>query len=85
VQSEPVLAELIGEVRRQFVSRIRANLLAAQEAGVARDGLDIDVAATALAAMVEQTVALAQWDPLTITPERLVDGLTDLWVNAVYR
>lgn len=85
VPSEPVLAELIGEVRRQFVSRVRANLTAAQEAGVAREGLDVDVAATALAAMVEQTVALTQWDPSTITQERLVAGLTDLWVSAVYR
>lgn len=82
--SEPALAALVGEVRRQFVARIGGALTAARDAGLARTDLDVDVAATALAAMVEQTVALAQQaDGASI--ERLVDGLTDLWVHAVYR
>lgn len=82
--SEPVLAALVGEVRRQFVARIGGALTAARDAGLARADLDVDVAATALAAMVEQTVALAQQADGGST-ERLVDGLTDLWVHAVYR
>jgi hypothetical protein len=34
--------------------------------------------------MVEQTVTLAQHGE-GVAAERLVDGLTDLWVHAVYR
>lgn len=83
--SEPALASLVDEVRRQFVARIRGNLAAAREAGLARPELDVDVAATALAAMVEQAVALAQQPGSPLTSARLVDGLTDLWVHAVYR
>jgi AcrR family transcriptional regulator len=82
--AEPALAELVGEVRAQFVARIRGALAAARDAGLARTDLDVDVAATALAAMVEQSVALAQQGGRT-PDERLVDGLTDLWVHAVYR
>lgn len=82
--SAPALHALIGEVRRQFVARIRTALAAARDAGLARTDLDVAVAATALAAMVEQTVALAQQGEAA-TDERLVDGLTDLWVHAVYR
>lgn len=82
--SAPALHALIGEVRRQFVARIRTALAAARDAGLARSDLDVAVAATALAAMVEQTVALAQQGEAA-TDERLVDGLTDLWVHAVYR
>jgi AcrR family transcriptional regulator len=83
--ADPGLAELVGEVRRQFVSRVRANLVAATEAGRARADVDPDVAAVALAAMVELTVALApQADP-PLSAEQVVDGLTDLWVHAVYR
>jgi AcrR family transcriptional regulator len=82
--AEASLQALVGEVRAQFVARIRGALAAARDAGLARDDLDVGVAATALAAMVEQTVALAQQgggEP----DDRLVDGLTDLWVHAVYR
>ncbi|HVE64381.1 MAG TPA: TetR/AcrR family transcriptional regulator [Mycobacteriales bacterium] len=94
---EPALAALVDEVRAQFVERIRANLAAALCAGTARPDLDVDIAAHALAAMVEQTVTLAQ-RPGAGRPDpgphpgrhhpdraRLVDGLTDLWVHAVYR
>lgn len=81
--SEPALRALVGEVRAQFVARIRSALLAAQGAGLARADLDVEVAATALAAMVEQTVALAQQDG-AIPDDRLVGSLTDLWVHAVY-
>lgn len=90
--SEPGLAELVGEVRRQFVARIRANLAAAVEADLARPGLDLEVAAIALAAMVEQTVLLCLGGPAVPTAagepverSRVVDTLTDLWVVAVYR
>jgi len=93
--SEPALAALVEEVRGQFIERIRANLAAAQDAGSARADLDIELAAHALAAMVEQTVALTQRpDPQSGVESasapggdqtRLVDGLTDLWVHAVYR
>ena len=82
--SEPVLAALVDEVRRQFVARIGGALTAARDAGLARADLDADVAALALAAMVEQAVALVQQAD-GIATERLVDGLTDLWVHAVYR
>ena len=82
--SEPALQALVGEVRAQFVARIGGALAAARDAGLARADLDVDVAATALAAMVEQTVAVAQQAD-GIATERLVDGLTDLWVHAVYR
>ncbi len=88
--SEPALAALVDEVRGQFVERIRANLAASLEAGAARADLDVGLAAHALAAMVEQTVALAQragssTDLARLEHIRLVDGLTDLWVHAVYR
>jgi AcrR family transcriptional regulator len=90
--SEPDLAALVDEVRRQFVARIRTNLVGAVDAGVGRAELDVDVAATALAAMVEQTVQLylggiAVLDPSAgrLDRERVVDTLTDLWVAAVYR
>jgi AcrR family transcriptional regulator len=84
--SAPALEALVGEVRAQFVARVRESLAASVEAGRARGSLDVDVAATALAAMVEQTVALAQRGEEGAFPrERLVAGLTDLWVHAVYR
>ena len=82
--SEPALAALVEEVRAQFVARIGNALAAARDAGLARADLDVDVAATALAAMVEQTVAVTQQAD-GLPTERLVDGLTDLWVHAVYR
>jgi AcrR family transcriptional regulator len=82
--SEPELHALIAEVRAQFVARVRAAFAAARDAGVARGDLDVDVAAVALAAMVEQTVTLAQQGE-GVPTDRLVDGLTDLWVHAVYR
>lgn len=82
--AEPALQALVGEVRGQFVARVRGALQAARDAGLARADLDVDVAATALAAMVEQAVALAQQGE-GVPTERLVDGLTDLWVHAVYR
>lgn len=82
--SSPELQALVGEVRAQFVARIRGALAASLDAGLARADLDIDVAATALAAMVEQSVALAQRGEAKVPMDRLVDGLTDLWVNAVY-
>ena len=84
--SEPALHALVAEVRGQFVARIAAALTAARDAGIARADLDVEVAATALAAMVEQTVALALAQVGEgAAADRLVDGLTDLWVHAVYR
>jgi AcrR family transcriptional regulator len=82
--SEPALHALIAEVRAQFVARVRAAFAAAKEANLARADLDVDVAALALAAMVEQTVTLSQQGE-AVPADRLVDGLTDLWVHAVYR
>jgi AcrR family transcriptional regulator len=79
--SEPELADLQVEVRSQFIARIAANLSAAAGAGLARADLDVDVAAPALASMVEGAVALDG----DVPPDRLVAGLTDLWVHAVYR
>jgi AcrR family transcriptional regulator len=86
VAGEPSLAELEREVRVQFVRRIATNLSAAVEGGFARDGLDVEVAATALGLMVEQTVLLGGTvaGPAVETG-RLADALTDLWVHAVYR
>ena len=93
--SEPELAALFTEVRRQFVARVGAALTAASAAGLVRTGLDVPTAATALTAMVEQTVTLAlageldgaAWpqDPAAGPVVQLVDGLADLWVAAVYR
>jgi AcrR family transcriptional regulator len=83
---EPALADLEREVRVQFVRRIAANLAGAVESGLAREGLDVDIAATALGVMVEQTALLG--GPLVgpaVEPDRLADVLTDLWVHAVYR
>jgi AcrR family transcriptional regulator len=80
--SEPAVAALVEEVRGQFVSRVRENLAAAADAGLTRPDVDIDIAATALAAMVEHTVAIV--DP-AIAMQRVVAALTDLWVAAVYR
>jgi len=82
--AEPILAALVDEVRRQFVERIRRGLAAARDAGHTRLDLDVDVAASALAAMVEQTVALSQRGEAPADSGRVVDGLTDIWVHAVY-
>ena len=84
---EPRLAALFDEVRRQFVARVRANLAAAVADGRARPDLDLDVAAAAMTAMVEHSVALDSVAPAgsRLGRSRLVSGLTDLWVAAVYR
>ena len=85
--SEPALAALKDEVRAQFVTRIRTSLTAAVDAGLARPSLDVGVAATALAVMVEQSTALggvSGTPDFRATPQRLVDGLADLWLHAVY-
>ncbi len=79
--SEPPLARLVDEVREQFVRRIAANLHAAVAAGTARDDLDVDLAALALALMVDHTVVTAT----EVDRDRLVAVLADLWVHAVYR
>ncbi|MHB8340481.1 MAG: TetR/AcrR family transcriptional regulator [Mycobacteriales bacterium] len=85
VPSEPSLGALVDEVREQFIARIRAYLGRAVDRGRARDGLDVEVAATALAGMVEQSVALS-WSGFGLdVGDRLIDGLTDLWAHAVYR
>lgn len=83
-RAEPRLQELVAEVRGQFVARIREALVVSGSAGLVRPDVDVDVAATALAAMVEQTVTLAQQGEGVAT-DRLVDGLADLWLHAVYR
>jgi AcrR family transcriptional regulator len=86
--AEPTLAALVEEVRRQFVARVRVNLEAARDARRTRPELDVEVAAAALAAMVEHTVALALAGAGPTgdgEAARLVDGLTDLWVAAVYQ
>lgn len=81
---EPLLAALYDEVRGQFVDRVRRNLAVAVRRGVARPGLDVDVAANALAAMVEQTVAVAAAPTAApVSADRLVETLTDLWVHAI--
>ena len=80
--SEPPLARLVDEVRDQFVRRIAANLRSAVADQTARATIDVDVAALALAVMVDQTVVLAAAD---VDRDRLVAALTDLWVHAVYR
>lgn len=80
--SEPSLARLVDEVRDQFVRRIAANLRSAVSDGLARTDVDVEVAALALAVMVDQTVVLAA---PTVDRDRLASALTDLWVHAVYR
>jgi AcrR family transcriptional regulator len=80
--SEPSLALLVDEVRAQFVVRVRDHLAAAVDSGLARQSIDVDLVAMALAAMVEHTVAVA---PPHVDPARLVSALTDLWVSAVYQ
>lgn len=83
--SEPSLRALVDEVREQFIARIHDYLARAVEAGRARAGLDVDVAATALAGMVEQSVALSWTGCGLAVGDRLIDGLTDLWAHAVYQ
>ncbi|MDQ6650105.1 MAG: TetR/AcrR family transcriptional regulator [Actinomycetota bacterium] len=78
--TEPALAALGAEIRAQFVTRIGSQLDRAVDAGRARAGLDVAVAAPALAAMVEQTTGPLGPD---VPADRLVEGLTDLWVHAV--
>lgn len=83
--AEPDLAALVAEVRDQFVNRIRRYLERARDGGQVRGELDVETAATALAAMVEQSVSLALAEGPRPDPDltRLVDGLTDLWTHAV--
>lgn len=82
--AEPALRELVAEVRQEWVRRVTQALYVSQTEKLARADVDVDVAATALAAMVEQTVTLVQQSG-QFAPDRLVEGLTDLWVHAVYR
>ena len=84
--SEPTLAALDHEVRRQFTARILSTLAGAAEGGLVRPGLDLEVTAVALAAMVEHTVdvALLGGGAPAAPAGRVVDGLTALWVGSVY-
>jgi AcrR family transcriptional regulator len=84
--TEPRLAAMIEEVREAFVRRVGRRLELASLRQLTRGGLDIEMAATALTAMVEQTVALAgrRLDDAA-ERARVVDGLTELWVAAAYR
>ena len=60
----------------------RGDLTRARLLEAARAGLDVAVVAQALAAIVDTTVSRLLD---TVERGRLVDGLTDVWVHAVYR
>jgi AcrR family transcriptional regulator len=77
------LGQVLDDVRQQFVARIARNVERAQAAGLARP-VHATTAATALAAMAEQTMFLrvVRGEPLDRT--LTVRTLADLWYHALY-
>ncbi|HEX5878850.1 MAG TPA: TetR/AcrR family transcriptional regulator, partial [Actinomycetota bacterium] len=75
---------VLDEVRRQFVGRIARNIEHAAVQGVARP-VDPLTAATALAAMAEQTMFLRAVRKEPLDRDLTVETLADLWLHALYR
>ncbi len=80
---DPELAAVLDEVRRQFVGRVARNVERAQAQGVARP-VDPFTAATALAAMAEQTLFLRAVRKEPLDRDVTVEVLADLWYHALY-
>ena len=81
---DPELGRLVDEVRRQFVARIARNIERAAGLGVTRP-VDPLTAATALAAMAEQTMYLRAVRKEPLDRDLTVETLADLWLHALYR
>jgi AcrR family transcriptional regulator len=82
--TEASLGRVLDEVRRQFVSRIARNIERAAAQGLIRP-VDPWTAATALAAMAEQTMFLRAVRKEPLDRDRTVETLADLWLHALYR
>ncbi|HKE98558.1 MAG TPA: TetR/AcrR family transcriptional regulator [Actinomycetes bacterium] len=80
---DPELGSVFDEVRHQFVARIARNVERAQAQGLARP-VDATAAATALAAMIEQTMYLRVVRAEPLDREVAVATLADLWFHALY-
>jgi AcrR family transcriptional regulator len=80
---DPELGRVLDEVRRQFVGRIARNVERAAAQGLARS-VDPWTAATALAAMAEQSMFLRAVRKEPLDREVLVQTLADLWLHALY-
>jgi len=80
---DPELGRVLDEVRRQFVARIARNIERAASQGLTRP-VDAHTAATALAAMAEQTMFLRAVRAEPLDRELTVETLADLWYHALY-
>jgi AcrR family transcriptional regulator len=80
---DPELGRVLDEVRRQFVSRIARTIERAAAQGLIRP-VDPWTAATALAAMAEQTMFLRAVRKEPLDRDRTVETLADLWYHALY-
>ena len=80
---DPQLGRVLDEVRRQFVGRIARNIERAAAQGLTRP-VDPLTAATALAAMAEQSMYLRAVRKEALDRDLLVDTLADLWLHALY-
>jgi AcrR family transcriptional regulator len=81
---DPELGRILDEVRRQFVARIARNIERAAGQGVTRP-VDPLTAATALAAMAEQTMFLRAVRKEPLDRDLTVETLADLWLHALYQ
>jgi AcrR family transcriptional regulator len=80
---DPELGRVLDEVRRQFVARIARNVERAASQGLARP-VHAHTAATALAAMAEQTMFLRAVGKEPLDRDTTVETLADLWYHALY-
>jgi len=81
---DPELGRVLDDVRRQFVGRIARNIERAAVQGLTRE-VDTHTAATALAAMAEQTLFLRSVRGEPLDRDTTVQTLADLWYHALYR
>ena len=80
---DPELGAILDEVRRQFRNRVARNIERAQAQGVTRP-VDPYTAATALAAMAEQTMFLRAVRREPLDRDLTVKTLAELWYHALY-
>jgi len=77
------VTELRSRIRAGVVSAMAELMTTDRDKGLVRDGVDLEIAAVALAAMVEEFAA--RWLAAGRTlGEHEVEQLTDLWLRAVY-
>jgi AcrR family transcriptional regulator len=81
---DPELGRVLDEVRRQFAKRVARNIERAAAQGLTRP-VDAHTAATALAAMAEQTLFLRAVRKEPLDRDLTVQTLADLWYHALYR